>query len=671
MKIHPKYKEGAFYLWRWQDKDIERPRDLKEQLIEIIWQGFSGVVVTMNDSCYEFTHPKVTRAIAQASQWAKIRKIQFWLHADPRQASRSFIQKTEERTQNLLMTSRMGMDISNRNINKTKIRKKRFELKYKYVQTYPTAAIQEKALFFEPWGIERIFAFQSENGAVLRHTIRDITSLSHFHANVLNGTCTVFGNLNVPDGEEWWVIAFPKFNTNLYDFAGRESNDLLHHFAEDLFDACTHLEGITWGLDDTGYILNPGCIPVSLSIYNSFKSEKGYNIQDVLYGLVLEMDDGSHVPVRHQFYTLLMDTIFNAQKDFYKMVHSYFRDIRTGFHYSIQNKNNTQSVVAGLADPWSALESVHLPFIKIDYGKNKTTDTFLAGLILSKSLGLFSKNDKVLTTVSDIKNNPKIIDHITNLMALYSVEWLIETDRSGKTNNIKSKNKTMLSYLQDINQVNTKIDQVHDITRHKFPESDVAFVHPVHTIMCSNFEESNSMISTIYKLISQLTRHHIQMDVISPDLLAKGRLSINGLKIFHRIYKTVIYPYPTIMKPDVLEIVSAIDKAGFPILLGGSKPTMTTEGKKIPHIFQNSFDPKKKDLSSFIKKGIRPLFEAPTKSLATTILQQEGPLFMVCPADPGEKVEGEIIGKNFRFDVPKSNKLQIIRFTDNKPQYLI
>ena len=56
MKIHPKYKEGAFYLWHWQDKDIERPRNLKKQLIEIIWRGFSGVVVSITDSRYEFTN---------------------------------------------------------------------------------------------------------------------------------------------------------------------------------------------------------------------------------------------------------------------------------------------------------------------------------------------------------------------------------------------------------------------------------------------------------------------------------------------------------------------------------------------------------------------------------------------------------------------------------------
>jgi len=671
--IHPKYKEGAFYLWHWQDEDIETPRNLKEQLVKIIWHGFSGVVVTVTNSRYEFINPKVLRAIAQVSQWAKIRKIQFWFHADPRQVSRTFIRKTDERTQNLLITSEMGQNFEKINMNTAVIRNNQFELHFKYSQTYPTSVIQEKALVFEPWGIEKVYTFQKENGYVLRHTIRDITTLSQFHANVLKGTCDIFGNLNVPDNEDWWVIAFPKFNTSLYDFAGRESNDLLYHFAEDLFDACTHLDGITWGLSQAGYVMNAGCIPVSLSIYNCFKSEFGYDIRNVLYGLVMEMDDGSHIPIRNDYYNLLTNTIFSAQKDFHRMIHSYFKDLRIGFHHSIRLENNARSIVSGMADPWRALESVHLPFIQIEHGGSKTTDLFITGLIYAKSLGLFSKSNSALIHIVDIKNNQKIIDHLIDIMTLYSTQWLIEspTSQRPKKSKPKSKTDTILSYIQNIDQINEQIDHIHEITHHKFPEADVALVYPVQTIICSNLEDSNRMISVIQELIARLTRNHIQLDIISPDLLAKGRLSINGLRIRHRTYKAVLYPYPEIMTPEVLENVSVIDKSGFPILLGGSKPAMTTEGRKIPHVFPISFDPVQKDITPIKEKGVLPLFEVPKNSLATTILQQKGPLFLVCPANPGEKVEGEIAGKNFRFPVQKSNRLQIIRYIDQKPQYLV
>ena len=289
--------KGTFVIWKWGDPEIENSGLLRKQLLEISSRGFSGVLASLSRSRYEFIDPKVVRAMAQASQWAKKRNIAFWFQVDPRQASRTFISRTGERTENLIVARKSDNGLSQKNPNITKIKNKRFELRYE-IPKVRSDRLREVSLQFEPCGLERAFLFQMESGSILKDTIVDITEMSHFFSNIDQGYAEVFGEVQTPEDETWWSIAFPKFSTNLYDFAGRASNDLLLYFVEDVFDACTHLDGITWGEGEIGYIADMGRFPVSLSLYNSFIAEYGYDLRDVLYSLILPVDDRSHTRIR-------------------------------------------------------------------------------------------------------------------------------------------------------------------------------------------------------------------------------------------------------------------------------------------------------------------------------------------------------------------------------------
>ena len=106
----------------------------------------------------------------------------------------------------------------------------------------------------------------------MHKSVTDITHIARFYANMDEGFVEVFGEVSVPVDEKWWVVSFPKFDTNLTDFAGRASKDELNSFVEALFDASTYLDGITW--DEAGYCGQVGRFPVSLSLYNSFICHK-------------------------------------------------------------------------------------------------------------------------------------------------------------------------------------------------------------------------------------------------------------------------------------------------------------------------------------------------------------------------------------------------------------
>ena len=80
--------QGAFVFWPWGDQEIDNPKILRRQLLDIHAHGFVGALATLKSSRYEFIDRKVLRAVSQASQWAKKRHLSFWFQTDPRQASR-------------------------------------------------------------------------------------------------------------------------------------------------------------------------------------------------------------------------------------------------------------------------------------------------------------------------------------------------------------------------------------------------------------------------------------------------------------------------------------------------------------------------------------------------------------------------------------------------------
>jgi len=634
--------EGAFFLWKWGDREIENPKIVKAELIKICSEGFSGVLVAISGARYELIDWKVLQTVAQVSQWAKKRNIAFWFHTDPRQASRTLISKTGERTQNLIVTRKSRNRLNRKNLNITRVTRNHFELRYEYPRVYYSPLLQEISLCFEPAGLEKTFLFQIANGVILKDTVRDITSVSHFFTNIAEGYAEVFGDVKVPDDEEWWVMAFPKFDTNLYDYAGRKSNDLLYEFIENLFDACAHLDGTTWGRGGTGYLVEMGRFPVSLSLYNSFLAEYGYDLREVLYGLVLNVDDESHIHIRCNYYSLLMDIVFGAQQDFFRAIHSFFNHVNIGLHHTCNfQKNQADSLVQGNVDPWRSLDKVNVIFTEVNRKKGFDSDYIIPTLVIAKSFSIFSQAKTAFLNLGRKNYSKEELSYLIDLMGLFSVKWLSSTRKA--------------------EEWNKKIDLINNITGFRSPEANVALVFPTETIMAIGTKDAEEIIESVRKLITKLVKAGIWLDVISTAFLKDSRISSNGIQIKEQKYSSVIFPYPEILDPKVLDIVSAMDKRGLNILLGGSKPRFTSTGKRIPHVFRLVFDPRDEDLSPLWNSGIKPLFKAPVNSLISLIPQGEANLFLVCPKELGEIVEGDVQYGKVSFSIPKSSGLIIFR----------
>ncbi len=659
--------EGAFILWKWEDQEIDNLKRLRRQLLDIHSKGFSGVLASLGSTRYEFIDPKVLRAVAQVSQWAKKRNITFWFETDPRQASRSLISKTGECTQNLVITKKRHNGLKQTYPHISKIKKNRFELRFEYPKSQPSSQLQERSIHFEPIGLEKTFLFQMKRGTVISDSVRDITPESHFFANVEKGYVDIFGDVQVAENEEWWAMAFPKFNTNVYDYAGFESNNLLCLFAEDLFDACTHLNGIAWGENGTGYVVDMDHFPVSLSLYNSFQAEYGYDLRNVLYGLVLNLDNELHIRIRSDYYNLLMDTVYNAEKVFYQTIHSFFGNMDVIIHHHFQSTAiQVNNMVRGSMDPWKSLEYVGSPVIEIepvDHLQQNSTH-LIATTLITKSLGVYSNTQRVFCDTQYNHYTSEELNYLMNLMALFSIRLLIKTNGNNmatpKKSPIKKEIPNRVNW-NDMEMINQKIDHIRNITGYKFPEANIALVYPIETIIAMGSPDAEKIISDVNQLITRLVLTGIQLDVISPFLLKECHLFPNGLSIRSRIYESIIFPYPEVVDHDVLEIISLIARSNIPFSIGGSIPRYTSSGKRVPHIFPLTFNPQDEDLSPLWKKGIKRLMILPENGLGTMIYQGEDMLFLICPKKVGESVNGQVRYQHISFSVPKSRSLVIFR----------
>ena len=666
-----KRPEGAFLLWKWGDREIDDPKNLREQLIKIHSKGFSGVLATLGASRYEFIDRKVVRAIAQASQWSKKRHIAFWFQADPRQASRTFITKTGERTQNLIVARRPEDGLSRKNINIVKIVNNRFDLRYEIPRVRYSNRFREVSLQFEPCELEKVFLFQMEDSTIINDSIRDITSAGRFFTNIAEGYTEVFGEVEIPPNEEWYCIAFPKFTTNLYDFAGRESNDMLLLFVEDLFDACTYLDGFTWGEGEVGYVVDTGRFPVSLSIYNTFLIEYQYDLREHLYGLILPVDDKSHIKIRNDYYQLLLNIVFDAQRDFYQMIHSFFEGLDVGIHHTWHfGSNQVNDLVRGSIDPWQNMEQTNSTFIDMEKVKNAgiRIDSFISTLVITKSLGIYSETRRAFLNVLEINGEQKELLFWTDLMGLFSVQWLANFDVNGELN--EGKNTKGKNYPTDLNQdfyekLNRRIDKIKRITGFQFPTANIALIYPIETIMSIGSQKAEKIVLSVNKLISRLTMGGIQLDVISPTLLKKGKPSSEGVRIMSQTYDSILFPYPEVLNPRVLEVINIIQKYSIPVLFGGCAPQVTTSGKRIHREFPIAFNPDEKDLSSLLDRGVKPILSGPRNGLTSIIYTGEDQLLLLCPKIPGSTIEGDVLYRDISFYVPESSTLVIFKVKKN------
>ena len=649
--------QGALFIWNWDDCAIEAPNQLKNTLDTIIEHGFSGVLARLKQCRYPVVHPRVVRAVTQVSQWAKNRGLPFWFQADPRQASRPLINLSDESAQVLFYGDIDENASVPSKVNMCAIVNNGFNLVFPYPHFRKTSKMDDRALIFMPVALEKAFMFKMKKGQILRKTIRDISSITNFFVNVPENRVEVFGHVNTMGEDDWMVMAFPRFNLNLFDYAGRVANDNLYHFVEDLFDAGAYIDGMTW--DTAGYIVDIGRLPVSVSIYNSFIAEFGYDIRDFLYALVMDLDGASHIRIRHDYHDILMKMVYTAYLEFTKVGRSFLGDVQSATSHSWSfRKHPSLSLIQGDMDPWEGLKasSVGMTEMEIKSPLQEQLPLIISQLVATKSLATYSrsKNAFLHLKMTELDDWQYLID----LMAFFSVKPFIDSSQiQVKASVFEFENNFELC----VDYINSRIHKINEITQFHLPTAKVGIVYPIDTIMAIGHEKADRMIQNFHHYVAMLTLQGIQLDILSPGHLLEGSIKKEKLKIGHRYYSQLLYPYPTVIRTDVFNRLSVFNSQGFETYFGGTSPKYNTKGEPLPYRCPILFNPEKMDANELQQMKLTGLVHGLKNGIANIVYLGDTQLIMLLPLRPGIKMKGTLLYESKEIELPETNELSIFQ----------
>ena len=650
---------GNIFIWRWSDTEIDHPNLLRYQLKSVEANGFSGVLAVLHQSRYELMDSKVIRAVAQVSQWARHRHLAFWIQADPRQTSRSLIAKTHERM-HLWLTSDSPGQLPLCAANLGRITNNTYSLRYHIPKSVAAPYIQERAITYQPLHLDRVFVFQMENNTVLVDTVKDMTQTARFFANMEEGFIEIFGEVSIPEQQTWYAAAFPRLETNLYDYHGRKSNDHLRHYIEELFDASSYIDGFVWG--EANSLCHQGQFPVSDSMLNGFIAEYRYDIRDKLYALILDTDNKSHIRIRYDYHRFIMDAVFQAQKDFYSFAHSFLGDVRIGLNHPWQEGCSPGRMTFNHVDPWRALPAQHMGLTEIIWKTDTPEDraNLLAQLAITRSLAGFSRDGISFTRLPYKSSSDTDLKHHLDLLSLNSIRWIDDMIQSefSATDEYACENHLRLG-----KQVNRRFQMIAEFTNFQPVESDVAVVYPVESLMTENTVKSESLMMKIHCLIGELVAAGIQLDVINSDLLINAKVRGKSLRIGNRTYKALILPHLQVLDSHVLSVLLGLRHIGFPLFFGGAIPKYLTDGKPVYEKFDKSFDLGKNQVKPMIAAGL-PSFSLPGNVLGAVIQKPYNKLLLLCPGIAGKMMTGAARYKDVAFTIPESDRLCILSISE-------
>ncbi|MDD2560468.1 MAG: hypothetical protein PHE04_07380, partial [Bacteroidales bacterium] len=230
---HPGSRHISSIFWTWQDGVIENSDTLKACVLDLKKAGFQGLYAMPRATRYSMHHREMTEAVKLAAQECQNQQMEFIWGLDPRFVSNYALQQSGYGAEMLMVNTDFNLRIPARDkqaekplLNECKIENGRYSLRYNYPQRRDVHMLTEAGLFLNPAGVDKVFAYQKVNGKVLKSSITDITDE---HKSITNRSfyyVEVFGNPDLGQGE-WWVVAFPRFETNMYAFDSPEHEKVL------------------------------------------------------------------------------------------------------------------------------------------------------------------------------------------------------------------------------------------------------------------------------------------------------------------------------------------------------------------------------------------------------------------------------------------------------------
>ncbi len=672
---HPGSKVIFPIFWTWQDEEIENHGLLKEQIIDIKKAGYGGVYAAPRATRYHLFDKEMTVSVAQASKLAQDLNMEFIWCLDPRFAATYIVSETGFGAEMLMVNNqyRENMDAPKKSdlsrfaLNETRLENGRYSLRYNYPIRRDLHMLTEVGLWLNPITVEKVYAYQRRDGKVLRSSIRDITDSHHLFINRSFHYVEIFDKPDLPEGE-WWIFAFPRFMTNMYAYDSPEHECLFLTLLHEYKLHKINFDGFWW--DEPGFYFHFGNYAISDRVYQDYNNKYGYDLKDYLYALTLRLDDNSHIKVRYDYFSLLMDYVFGSMQRFWELSESLFGPLRMGDHFTWHDIDD--DMYAGVGDYWRGLKSVDGGYTDSENFERYFTEgmekryEYIAEMMLAKSLAKFSISKKAHFNQWGQKYGPEVPVYWNDLMALFSNEWVQHC--YGYTGVIGGPMPFGPGFPDHITwsmmpELNARSREILEITDFNLPVADVAIVYPLPTLLTGWGPQNLYREKKVHQLLGMMPALGIQADAISVDLFGSGKLNDGVLEIKDQKYRAVLWPYAEVITPECIEILDQMQETNFPVYFGNNAPELFTNGEKVPLNFDGTFN-LDQDVEE-ISKSIESLkLPSPSTKLpgayVTVISGKFGEHFLlVMPIDPQRYVSGKVICFGCEVNVVRTNKLAI------------
>lgn len=680
-------QDGFFssMFWLWSDKEVDEPALLGRQAAEMKAAGFDTVYAMPRATRYQLTDPEMVAAVARASEACRRLGLAFVWGPDPRVLASVTTRETGYGAQVLLTTreynkkpSAKGSEDPAAAFNEGTVEEGRYSLRFEYPARRDVHLLTDVGLWFSPVAVDRVFAYRWKDGKVEPSSLRDITASHHLFVNRSQYYVEVFGRVDLP-GTDWRVIAFPRFMTNMYAFESPEHERRLVGLLDTYAQAGIRFDGFWW--DEPGYYFQFGQYAAGETLYERFKARYGYELRDRLYALLLPLSDSSQNKVRRDYFELLMDEVFGAEKRFWQEGEKRFGVLRMGVHHTWHSIPD--NMYNGSADLWRGLEGVDGGYTD----DARFERYFQAGLaekygqvsylIVAASLARFSKSGQAFYNRWGVDYGAEVPRYWNDLMPLFSNRWIQHaygyTGVIGASRNFGPgfPNHPTWPILPELNR---RARKVYEVTGYRLPEADVAFVYPFSELYAGLEPKNDRLIERVNSLLGAMPAAGVGVEAVSEDWLGEAEFKDGRLCVRGRAYRALVVPCATQMAPAALRVLQKLLAADFRVVFAESVPSRSSDGSPVALGARAELEIGGEDEGGSLTDRIEalhlPSLTTRLKGAYVSAIPGEGDALFVLamPVEPGSEIGGRFMAKGVTVEVAPTKSLVIYRVAPGKAE---
>ena len=673
----------SIMVWTINDAVIEDHLLLQQQFEELRRAGFDGVAVYVRCSRYTWDDKPAHNTLALISSLCRKAGFHLWIGPDPRFISRQLI-STGGGAEVLMFgeASRASTFPQLSPVIHGKF-SARCTLNPRHGHMF-----NEVALEYTPVGVHRCYAVRSGRGLLGAEDIVDLTAQCRFFYNARDRYVEAFGQFSPPDNSDWRIVAFFHVVSTHADYSNHRQ---LKHYAQrlrDLYRAKVHIDSLMW--DEPGYTCTYGTLPFTPAIRSAFRRTAGYPLDKALWKLAFDAEDGSHVPVRIQYYRIVQKTVNDAQRFTNRVMRQLWgpetlASVHDTWHFESADMCDMNH---GSMDLWKASTVKSGGFVdlggvnvlrdkKSPYYANLAAMSTIAASLGRHSKGRFAFNN--LWTVGDDGGDGSqrlAMDHCVQVMALFGTRWLAHA--YGPVGTIGEENSFLgspplpgyphHSTWGEFPEWNNRLRTHFEATRGNLPRVNVMLVFPVETMYALANGRADELARKLFNLVLTLTDAQYQVDVVSTEQAAKGRWKGSRF-IFDRIeYVSMIVPYTQVLDRQLSAVIRGTNRQ---ILFVGGTPQSMLRTKKDSRDQGTVVEDDRELLLALESLGVSRPVRSPEGTWATLTHITGGDVITVIPSRCGGTYSGPVTSESSSIVLPESGGLTRIFIPEGRAPYIM